>query len=253
MSENKIYKKFKFILPIWALICAVLSAAAFKYAFDKEVGYFATSPLTYAFYASILLAIAASIVAAVLHTPTAESNNESNRRTMAIIMLCAFTFYLVSFMFTKRPVYLKAPMFALVIFFGFISIIHFAIISFAKNPGSSAKILTGLAPVLTSILIATISYFDHTETLNSPYKLLFEFGCIAFALYYITELRNYTDAPRKKLVVATSGICITLTLCAGVAKMFEIMYSSAPTLINISSAILFAAMASCSASKLLEP
>lgn len=252
MSNSKINKNLKFILPIWALICALLCAITFRYSFDKDIGYFKSSPLTYVFYVSIVIAIALSIIAGVKsHNDNSEAP-KTNRRTMAIIMACAFAFYLVSFILAKRPAYLSLGMYALIIVGALVSIMHFLILALADNSGSGLKIFTGLAPVITPILIATASYFNHAETLNSPYKLLFEFACAAFALYYITELRAYTPAPRNKFIITTAGISITLTLCAGIAKMFDIMYNGTPSILNISSAILFAAMASCAASKLLE-
>lgn len=251
MSNNKTHKILKFILPIWSLISAIMCAVAFKYGFDRDIGYFTSSPLPYVFYATIIIAIAISVIAAIKSVTDTEKK-ECDRSVMAIIMALAFAFYLVSFLLTKRPAYLTFPMYALIIFCALVSIVHFLIIAFAKSSSSSLKIFTGFAAVLAPILIATASYFDHSQTLNSPYKLLFEFGCASFALYYITELRVYTPAPRRRMIVAISGICTTVTLCAGVAKMFEIMYASTPSLLNISSAILFAAMASCATSKLLE-
>ena len=252
MSKCKIHNKLKFILPIWALICAILCAVAYRYSFDRDIGYFRAAPLTYIFYVSIVIAIAIAIAAAITHSEKDGANAKGDRRVMAIIMAVAFLFYLVSFALTKRPAYLSVPMCALLIVFAAISVAHFIIVAFSRNAGDSLKIFTGICAVLTPILIATASYFDHSQTLNSPYKLLFEFGCATFALYYVTELRAYTHAPKKKFIIAASGICTTLTLCAGVSKMFEIMYNQTPTLLNISSAILFASMASCSASKLLE-
>ncbi len=254
MSRNKLHRILKVLAPLFALICALLCALSFTYSFDKDIGYFTNSPLTYVFYVSIGLAIITSIAAAVTaQTDKSEEYvQEPRRRTMGIIMLCSFSFYLISFLFAPAQSHISSIMFILIVVGALISAIHFATVSLCDG-GTNAKIFTGLAVVLTPIIIATASYFDHSQPLNSPHKLLLEFALAAFSLYYITELRLYTSAPRRKLLIAISGISTALSLCGGVSIIFEISRNSNLTMLNISLAILLATMASCSASKLLEP
>ncbi len=264
MSKNKLHKILKLSAPILALICAVTCAFAFGYAFDNEAGYFNRSVLPYVFYILLALTLAISVAAAV----TAEKRTADekchvpDRRAIGIILICSLAFYLTSFILTSTPGYMaiklssnaSISLFPIIIVGLLISIAHFVIVAFfSRKVGSGAIILTGIAVVLTAIIIATASYFDHTQALNSPHKLLYEFAFIAFALYYITELRLYTDAPREKLLTALSGISTALSLCAGVSVIFEILLNSDFTALNIATAILLATMASCSASKLLEP
>ncbi len=264
MSKSKIHKILKISAAAASLISALICAFAFQYSFDKAAGFFHNSPLTYIFYISLALTFAISIAAAI----TAEKQNgdartaEPSRRLMAIIMICSLLFYLIGFISTPSPDYMtikfasniKINLFPIIIMGLIICLAHFVIIALpTEKTREGVKILTGLSAVFTPIIIATTSYFDHTQTLNSPFKLLFEFAFIAFSLYYICELRFYTDSPRRRLIAATSGISTALSLCAGVSVIFEMLLGAGFTVLGVATAILFATMAVCSAQRLLEP
>ncbi len=262
MSKNKIHSILRIVSPLLALICAVFCALSFGYAFDKGVGYFNPHPLTYIFYALLGLTVACGIACGVTAEKKEAKDSLPNRRVMGIILMCSFAFYLVSFLITPKPDYMtftiagkiKFDFYHLIHIGANISAAHFGILAFSPSQSlRNTKILTGIAPVLTSILIATASYFDHSQAINSPIKLLLEFSLAAFALYYILELRLYTPAPRTRLLRAISIISIALSLCGGVAMIFQIILYSGFTLVNFAFAILLATMASCAASKLLEP
>lgn len=262
MSKNKIHSILKIASPLIALLCAVFCALAFGYAFDKGVGYFNPNPLTYIFCTLLGLTVACGIACGITAEKQEASDTLPNRKVMGIILMCSFAFYLVSFLITPKPDYmtftvagkLKLDFYHMIHIGANISAAHFGILAFSpKNSLKNVKILTGIAPVITAVLIATSSYFDHSQAINSPIKLLLEFSLAAFALYYILELRLYTPAPRNKLMSAVSIVSIALSLCGGVAMIFQIILYSGFTLVNFATAILLATMASCAASKLLEP
>lgn len=262
MSKEKTHSILKIVSPLIALLCAVFCTLAFGYAFDKGVGYFSKNPLTYIFYVLLALTAACGIACGVTAEKTSTGEDLPNRRVMGAILMCSFAFYLISFIITPKPDYMiftvagkiKLDFYYMILTGASISAAHFGILAFSpKNSLKNAKILTGIAPVITSILIATASYFDHSQAINSPIKLLLEFSLAAFALYYVLELRLYTPAPRSKLMIAVSIISIALSLCGGAAMIFQMTFYSGFTLINFATAILLATMASCAASKLFEP
>ena len=251
MSNNKIYKNLGFILPIIALITALLCSVAFAYSFNSENGYFTNSPLSYIFYVALAASIAFAIISTALDKSDRAYAARSNR-TSSLILMLACLLYLISFIATPVPAHMTRTFLVLTILSLVVAIAHLLLLGIGAKLSDSATVATGLGVVFAPIILATASYFDHSQELNSPYKLIFEFACLAFALYYVTDLRSNTDTPRKKMLTGVAAISTTLTLCAGVAKIFEIIYNSSATPINIASAILFAAMASCTASKLLQ-
>ena len=264
MSKNKIYGVFKIASPLISLFSAVMCALSFGYAFDKDIGYFNEShPLTYIFYASLTLSVIAAIISAAT-APKTENNSDStpNRKVMGIILMCSFALYLVGFVLSPKPDHMIIPLankikidlYSSITVGATISVAHFAILAFSPVKAlKNVKIVTGLAPVITTVLIATASYLDLSQTLNNPIKLLFQFALVVFALYYVLELRCYTPAKRGRPLIAVSGISIALSLCGGVAMMFQMLLYSDLSLLNFATAILFATMSSCAASKLLQP
>ena len=257
MSKNKIHNILKPLSAIFALLSAVMCAFAFTYDYDKATGYFKDSTLTYLFYTTLTVCIILSIAAAITKNNSSEVPPRKDRRVMGIIMLFSFAFYFISYCLTPTPEYMTSGItkaITPVIFAtALVSISHFAIIAFFANRTSdSAKIFTGIAPVILPTLVATASYFDMTQPLNSPYTLFLEFGLVVFAFYYVTELKEYTPVGRTKFSIAMAGISTALSLSAGVAVIFKILHNPGFNLLDISTAILLATMASCSASKLLE-
>ena len=257
MSKSKIHNILKPLSVIFALLSAVMCAFTFTYDYNKTTGYFKDSTLTYLFYTTLAMCVILSIAAAITKRNNSEESSNKNRRMMGIIMLFSFAFYFVSYCLTPTPEYMTGGITKVitpVIFVAaLVSISHFTIIAFfSDRTSNSTKILTGIAPVLLPTLIATASYFDMTQALNTPQKLLLQFGLITFSLYYVAELKEYTNARRVKFIIAVAGISTALSLSAGVSVIFAILSNSGSTLTNISTAILFATMASCSASRLLE-
>ena len=263
MSKDKLHGILRVASPLISLLSAVMCALTFGYAFDKGIGYFNTNhPLTYIFYITLALSVIIAILSAVTAPKIEDASSEApNRKVMGIILMCSFAFYLISFALSPKPDYmviplankLKIDLYSSITVGATISVAHFALLAFSPIKSlKDVKIVTGLAPIITAILIATASYFDHSQTINSPIKLLLEFALAAFALYYVLELRFYTPVKRRGLFIAISGISIALSLCGGVAMMFQMLHYTGFTLLNFATAILLATLSSCTASKLLQ-
>lgn len=209
-SAAPIYNKvgiFKICCAALVLALAVTSGILFGAGFDSNAMYFSSPATTYIFGGITAAVIIAAVILAIL------SKGQIEPRRCRATTLLQYVAALVLFCLFLQSVMSKK---LLLTAFSLIAIAYFLGLS---NKRIILNTLLGIGAVIFCGVAITQTYFDYGIPVNSPYKLLCQFGMAVSMLLIVSELRFELGGGRSGLYKLFSCIALTLNLSASVASI----------------------------------
>lgn len=229
MSVQKKYLLTAAILsaPFLALVGVVLQSAALFT--EYEGGYFAaTAPLhltvCWFLFAALLVFIALAIIfRREISSPTYTGSLTVffSSAFMIVTLLC----YAMTGIFSvpKADKY-TAVFLVLAALTAVGSAVYFALFLTATSPVNARRAILGLAPAFLPLFAAMILYFDKTEQINHPVKLLSMLAFLAVACHALGECRGLFGRQSPALHFVVTGMALLL---GTVASIPNILYTLA--------------------------
>lgn len=95
--------------------------------------------------------------------------------------------------------------------------LYFIVTAFVGKGRESIRVLLGCVVILWHIMHILTLYFDMTNPLNNPLRLMNEFALVAGMLFMTTELRFLIKAPKKGFYIAISLIAFALLFASAIS------------------------------------
>lgn len=96
--------------------------------------------------------------------------------------------------------------------------VYFMVSGFMPK-AKKAKAWLGCTAIIWHILYLLYVYFDMTNPLNSPIRLMNEFALVAMMMFITVEVRYTLGIPKKGFYISTAVIAFTLLLCSAVSNI----------------------------------
>lgn len=213
-SDSSIYNKeektrgFKICAAICAIILSIVTCICFGWYFNTESMYFVHSPIIYVFVAiicaiSILVAAICIFSGKHLVPPTGKASKWINYFTALELL-----YLLIVCVIEKKYGIAAMTLFPIIYFIGV----------FAKS--TVFRTLLGFCTSLWCAVIIVNTYFSYDIPVNSPFKLICQFGLAFSMLLIVSEIRFDLDAgsPKIYMLLACLSFCINLAaVCAQIA------------------------------------
>lgn len=206
-KEEKNYG-FKICTAIFAIVLSVITCICFGGFFDTESMYFVHSPIVYVFTAVICSIVVSSAAICVfskkrLAPPAGKASSWINYFTALELL------YLLIICIIRKNYGVAAVTLLPVIYFTGV---------FAKS--ITAKTLLGFGASLWCAVIIVNTYFSYDVAVNSPFKLICQFGLALSMLLIVSEIRFDLNAGNSKIymLLACLSFCINLSaVCAQIS------------------------------------
>lgn len=230
ISNNKLYKIASFLIT---LSITVAGSTAFALSFGEHSRYFTSSLISIAF--AIALGTGILFALSAIYIFKGESVKEKRSAAASVLSIVSAVGVSLSFIYyiyadvasnlaasnapagSPEAIY-KGPetiAVALTITAG-LAIIYSVLKAFSQR--KAAILLFGYGRILFFALIITLFYLDFSVELNSPIKLLIQFGACAAMLATISELRVIIGRSCASIFVATKLLTM-LFACLNMAAL----------------------------------
>lgn len=215
ISTNKLYKIASFLIT---LSVTVAGGSALALSFEKHSRYFASSLISIAF--AIALGTSVLFALSALYIFKGEAVKESNSTAAKIFSIVSAVGASISFIYyiyadaaanlaansapagSAEAVYEGPETITIaLIITGAIAAAYSIFKAFSNN--KAVTLFAGYIRVIFFALIITLFYLDFSVELNSPIKLLIQFGACAAMLATLAELRVIVGRSIASLFVAT--------------------------------------------------
>ncbi len=214
LSTRPIYNKegfFKICLACISALLAVFTGIFFGTDFDIESMYFKNASSSYILGGVVAIAVVAIAVLSIISK--AKLSPAKRKGTTLLQYLAALT--LLAF-FTRSII---AKSFWLVIF----SLIAIAYFIGLFNKRIITNTVLGIGAVLFYGAAIAQTYFDYSIAVNSPYKLLCQFGMALSMLLIAGELRFELDGGKPSIYKLVAGLTFILNTAASAASISLIL------------------------------
>ncbi len=208
--KQPIYNKvgiFKICAAALAAILAVVSGVFFSLNFDVESMYFKNSNAAYIFGGITAAIIIAAIILAIFPKQQIEPKKCRAATLLqylsALVLLCLFLQSIVS----KSLLLVVFTLIAITYFLGLF------------NRRMIANTILGIGAVIFCATCIIQTYFDYSIAVNSPYKLLCQFGMAISTLLIASELRFELDDGKSGAYKLLSCLTFALNLAASIASI----------------------------------
>lgn len=231
VSKTPIYNNVRFFKIFTALSALALSlSGGFAFAFDFDISsmYLGTSPLTYVFYAIIILTVAALALFSIISSKGCIYPNTYRAGTwlgayaavdlisFLVIISKDFIIFPVAGATSTSEAVLAVSKGLLIIAVCLVTMIYFT--GYFKKALITNTVL-GVFAVLWCTVIIAMTYLDNGVAINSPYELICQFGLAFAMLFIICELRFSLGSEKYGMYKFTGGVTFCLNLLACVASM----------------------------------
>lgn len=204
-----------FCITFFTLTTAILRSAALLFAFDREIGYFATnSPFLSLIYVMVGICpiLAFSLAFYIPRDTLAQGRNTLSTAALASSGVTALTALAVSITLIAHIATLKAPApLTLLAFLLFFVASGYFFLSFLTQKQNAMQLPLGYAVILAAALLLAVTYFDLNTPMNAPRKISVHLCLLSVMLYMLYELRVLINRPLPRVKVAVSGI--TFFIC----------------------------------------
>ena len=234
-------KKFATVYKVASaiLLAAILAVGsiAFAISFQTEGRYFVQSPIVFALYALLAVAVVLAISAPFIFKRETISENGGTfdkvfSLTTAVASALPFIYYIYSDL-TARAAAAAAPSGSIESFYSgldtptlLLTVTSlFAVIfsiSRALNFNRILTIISGYGTVLFCAVVITKFYLDFSVELNSPIKLLLQFSAAAMMIGTVSDLRPFLDLPSTPLLISSKLFAATVGLLNFAGFAFEV-------------------------------
>ena len=102
---------------------------------------------------------------------------------------------------------------------GLVAFLYFMLAAFMPNKADKVKVWIGCVTIAWHIMQLLSVYFDMTNPLNNPMRLINEFALVGAMMYLTVEIRYLAKIPKKGLYISTSVIAFTLLLASSVSNL----------------------------------
>ncbi len=213
-----IYNKegnFKICLTAISVIIAVFTGVFFATAFDTESMYFKNASHSYILCGAVA---AAAILAIVLSIASRSKLSPVKRRGTTFLQYFSA---IILFLFFLQSIISKS--FWLVIF----SMIAIAYLLGLFYKHVIANTVLGIGSVLFFAATIAQTYFDYSIAVNSPYKLLCQFGMAISMFLIVNELRFELGDKKPRAYKTFSALTFILNVSASAASVTLVMLDTA--------------------------
>ncbi len=209
-----IYNKegiFKICAACISALLAIFAGIFFGICFDIETMYFKNASSSYILGGAVVIAVAAIAVFSII----LKANLSPTRRKSTTLMqyLAALTLFL----FFMQSIIVRN--FWLVIF----SLISIAYFLGLFNKRLVANTILGIGAVLFYGAAIANTYFDYSIAVNSPYKLLCQFGMAVSMLLIACELKFELGGGKPSMYNLISGLTFILNTSVSAASISLIL------------------------------
>ncbi len=220
------------------LIVAVLAVGsiAFATSFQEQGRYFVSSPVLFALYALLAVAIIFALSALLIFKgKTISVYNEVGSKVFSVITAVAsaipFIYYIYSDL-TARAAAATAPSGSAESFYNGLDGITLVVtvtsilavifsLSCALNLNRTLTLISGYGQVIFCAAIITKLYLDFSVELNSPIKLLLQFSAAAVMIGTVSDLRVFVDKPHTPMLISSKLITALVCLLNFTGFIFE--------------------------------
>ncbi len=101
----------------------------------------------------------------------------------------------------------------------FVACIYFVLVTFLADKMPKAKIWVGCVTIAWHIFYILSVYFDMTNPLNNPMRLINEFALVGAMMYLTVEIRYLAEIPKKGFYISASAIAFTLLMASSVSNI----------------------------------
>lgn len=220
-NANKL-KVFVYSTLGLTLLCVALFTVSMFVSFDKDVGYFAKSPITGIQNALVIVSVIffASIMFLIPKGSLPCEDLKSNRLTQFSSLLCGLVFIgcmIIAFLSTNKNAAglsrLQKNIFIISVISGLIASVYFiydAIVSDKK--GTAIKVVAAIFVLVNLIGTIIFEHMDLFVPINAPRKTLLFLSFVAASVFIIQELRFKTGIAQPRAYVFFGSV--TTLLCA---------------------------------------
>lgn len=210
--------------PFLALVGVILQSAALFTEYDSESGYFAASaPLRlsvswFIFAAVLIFSALAIIFRREISSPTYTGSLTVffSSSFMIVTLLCHAMTGIFS---VPQADKYTAVFLALAAIAAVASAVYFALFLTPASPITTRRALLGLAPAFLPLFAAMILYFDKTEQINNPIKLLSMLAFLAVACHALGECRGLFGRQSPALHFVVTGVALVLSTVSSVPNI----------------------------------
>ena len=111
----------------------------------------------------------------------------------------------------------------------FVGFIYFIFCFALPDKAANAKTWLGCVIVGWHIVYLLAVYFDMTNPLNNPIRLMNEFALVGIMMYLTVEIRYLCNIPKKGFYIGTSIVAFTLLSCSSVSNIMFVISGNANT------------------------
>ena len=189
-------------LPIFTASAVILRTLAFILAFDENVGYFDSGALITHLDRSFIIVTALFGVAVALLTQKGslpECDSPATVWSTFAALTLGFVFAIFSLLFGILNLPTRSVIIYAIIASAIASAFYFFLEGFKPRTSvSSGRILIGLLPIVSLLLLIFVENFDFNVALNSTEKILATFIFAATSLYIIQRLKFSANVPSPR-------------------------------------------------------
>lgn len=209
LSNSRLLYIYKVGNIALSLICALICAMGTLFFYDYNPGYFKAGAVTVILYIAIAVSIIFAVSATILPKRDFKLSSPTSRASLPIISIipaCAFVYYAISLTPSAFAGSGNSKPYILQIVFAILAFLYFFISAIEISDNKNIIAISGLASLVSPILIAVNSYFDYTEVMNGPEKLFMQFATVLFALFIVNEVRFALDKSYPRFYVCIASL-----------------------------------------------
>ncbi|MBE6584073.1 MAG: hypothetical protein E7649_03695 [Ruminococcaceae bacterium] len=250
--ENKISRRllvYLILTSIFASVCAVLGAIVTARSAEQGTRYFISQDLTPALYVTVALtvvfAVSSFFVFKNIKTIRDPKLFGSKLRFVYLLPVAATVALAISKLLPSSNAdtvksLIKIPasetytaFFKLILLILLVLCAIYSFLHILRSPNRLLMLISGMAQTVFCIFIVASLYMDLLVELNSPYKLVVQFGAIFLAIDTCMELRGLISGVSiracvcsKTLSISFAAFCFGVILCAAIcdAGMLDTTY-----------------------------
>ncbi len=137
----------------------------------------------------------------------------------AALLICGIDDLVALFKFSTDITHINTRQDTFVMWGGLLSlgaVAYFVLNTIFKDNRKNLKPWFGFVAIAWHIMYLLSIYFDMTNPLNNPIRLINEFSIVAGMLFITVELRDILGVPKKGFYISVSLIAVTFLLASGV-------------------------------------
>ncbi len=102
---------------------------------------------------------------------------------------------------------------------GIVGFLYFVVTAFVPKGKNKLKAFLGCVVIIWHVIYLLSVYFDMTNPLNNPIRLMNEFALVGAMMYITSEVRFLLDFPKKGFYIGASIVAITLLSVSSVSNI----------------------------------